>query len=129
MRIDRIDHIAVNTIEIETSVRFYEEMFGFKEVSRADMGECILVYLETSPGSYLELFDLKGACEQGNVSENMQGLKHIAFHVDDIKLWEEHLKEKKAEIVMELTRMEPIQKDGILVRDPNGVIIELSADY
>ncbi len=129
MKVNKIDHIAINTIDIEKSVQYYEEMFGFKEINRADMGECILVYLETSPGAYLELFDLKGTCEKGSVSENLQGLKHIAFHVDNIKEWEKHLKDKKADITMELTRMEPIQKDGILIRDPNGVIIELSADY
>lgn len=129
MKVNRIDHIAINTIDIEKSVRYYEEMFGFREISRADMGGCILVYLETSPGAYLELFDLKGTCEKGSVPENLQGLRHIAFHVDDIKGWERHLKDKKADITMELTRMEPIQKDGILIRDPNGVIIELSADY
>ena len=63
MKIDRIDHIAINTLDIEESVKYYEEMFGFRQVSRADMGECILVYLEINPGSYLELFDLKGTCE------------------------------------------------------------------
>ncbi len=129
MKIDRIDHIAINTLDIEESVKYYEEMFGFRQVSRADMGECILVYLEINPGSYLELFDLKGTCEEGDTPEKRQGLRHIAFHVDDIKAWEKRLKEKNAEITMELTRMEPIQKDGILIRDPNGVIIELSAEY
>ncbi|MDO4343538.1 MAG: VOC family protein [Eubacteriales bacterium] len=129
MKINRIDHIAVNTVNIEESVKYYEEMFGFKETSRADMGNVILVYMEVCPGSYLELFDLKGNCEKGTVPEEMQGLRHIAFHVDDIKAWEKRLKEKNAEFTMELTRMEPIHKDGILIRDPNGVIVELSADY
>lgn len=129
MKIDRIDHIAINTLDIEESVRYYQEMFGFQEVNRADMGECVLVYLEINPGSYLELFDLKGACERGNVPETMQGLRHIAFHVDDIKAWEKSLKEKNAKFLMELTRMEPIRKDGILIQDPNGAVIELSADY
>lgn len=129
MKINKIDHIAINTLDINESVQYYEKMFGFKEVSRADMGGCILVYLETSPGSYLELFDLKGSCEKGSVSENLQGLRHIAFHVDDIKAWEKHLKDNNAEFTMELTRMEQIKKDGILIKDPNGVIVELSADY
>jgi len=129
MKIDRIDHIAVNTVDIEESVKYYEEMFGFQEVNRADMGECVLVYLEINSGSYLELFDLKGDCVKGDISGNLQGLKHIAFHVDDIIAWEKKLREKKAEFVMQLTRMEPIKKDGILIKDPNGVIVELSADY
>lgn len=129
MKINKVDHIAINTLDIEESVQYYKKMFGFEEVNRADMGGCILVYLEISPGSYLELFDLKGTCEEGCVSENLQGLRHIAFHVDDIREWEKHLKENDAEFTMELTRMEQIKKDGILIRDPNEVIVELSADY
>lgn len=125
----KIDHIAINTRDIEKSVRYYSEVFGFKEVNRVDMGECILVYMEICPGSYLELFDLKGNSIEGSVPENMQGLRHIAFHVEDIKAWEKNFKENNAEFVMELTRMEPIRKDGILISDPDGVIIELCADY
>ncbi len=129
MKINGIDHIAINTIDIEESVKFYEDMFGFKEVSRADMGDLTLVYLEIKPGSFLELFDLRGNCETGSRPEGLQGLRHIAFDVDDIKAWEKRLKEKNAVFTMELTRMEPIHKDGILIQDPNGTIVELSADY
>ena len=129
MKINKVDHIAINTRDIEASVRYYYDVFGFREVSRADMGSCILVYLEICPGTYLELFDLKGNCIEGDVSEDLHGLRHIAFNVDDIKVWEKRLKEKNTEFIMELTRMEPIRKDGILIKDPDGVIIELSADY
>ena len=129
LKVNKVDHIAINTINIEESVSYYEKMFDFREVSRADMGACILVYMEVCPGTYLELFDLKGTCEEGTVPEAMQGLRHIAFYVEDIRAWEKHLKEEHADFTMELTRMEPIRKDGILIRDPNGVIIELSADY
>ncbi len=129
MKISNIDHIAINTADIEESVEYYYNVFGFREVSRADMGNVTLVYLEICPGSYIELFDLRGECEMGGTPENLQGLRHIAFHVDDIEECSRRLKDKNADFVMELTRMEPIRKDGILIRDPNGVIIELSADY
>ncbi|MEA4895580.1 MAG: VOC family protein [Oscillospiraceae bacterium] len=129
MKIDKVDHIAINTINIEESVRYYSDLFGFRETDRADMGSCVLVYMQICPGAYLELFDLKGNTAEGGTPENLQGLRHIAFHVDDIKAWEKALKEKEADFVMEITRMEQIRKDAILVRDPNGVIIELSADY
>ncbi|MBR0085280.1 MAG: VOC family protein, partial [Lachnospiraceae bacterium] len=45
MKINKIDHIAVNTLDIEESVAFYTRMFGFKEIKRADMGALTLVYL------------------------------------------------------------------------------------
>ena len=85
LKVNKVDHIAINTINIEESVSYYE----------------------------------KGTCEEGTVPEAMQGLRHIAFYVEDIRAWEKHLKEEHADFTMELTRMEPIRKDGILIRDPN----------
>lgn len=128
MKLNQVHHIAINTLDIEASVTFYREMFGFEEASRADMGNCILVYLKVCEGSYLELFDLKGACEAGCVTENQQGLRHIAFDVEDIEAWNAALKAKHADFAMELCEMEPIRKKGLLIRDPNGAIIELCED-
>ena len=128
MKLNRVHHIAINTLDIETSVAFYQTMFGFKEVSRADMGNCVLVYLEICEGSYLELFDLKGACETGSIAEAHQGLRHIAFDVEDIEAWNTALKEKNADFVMELCEMAPINKKGLLIRDPNGAVVELCED-
>ena len=128
MKLNQVHHIAINTLNIEESVRFYQRMFGFAEVSRADMGACILVYLKVAENTFLELFDLKGACEEGSVPENLQGLRHIAFDVTYIEAWDRSLKEKGAEFTMELCAMEPIGKKGLLIRDPNGVIVELCED-
>jgi len=129
MKINHVDHIAINTIDIDESIEYYKKMFGFDLVKRVDMGTCELVYMKVNDNTSLELFNLHGSCERGAVPEAMQGLRHIAFQVDDIKAWNEALKAKGAEFTMELTRMKPIRMDGILIRDPNGVIIELSAGY
>ena len=129
MKINRIDHIAVNTLDIEESVAFYKRMFGFKEIKRADMGELTLVYLEICEGSYIELFDLRGACEKGERPEALQGVRHFSLDVDDLRAWEAHLKKEGAEFTLEYCRMEPIRKDGIIIKDPNGTLIELNADY
>ena len=91
MKLNNVHHIAVNTLDIETSIAFYRDMFGFEEEKRADMGNCILVYLKISPDSYMELFDLKGDCESGSIPENLQGLRHIAFDVQDIEAWNQRL--------------------------------------
>lgn len=128
MKLNQVHHIAVNTLNIEESVHFYQKMFGFTEVYRADMGSCILVYLKVAENTFMELFDLKGTCEKGSVAESLQGLRHIAFDVTDIEAWNQSLKEKNAEFTMELCAMEPIGKKGLLIRDPNGVIIELCED-
>ena len=123
------DHIGINTLDIEESVRYYTDVFGFREIKRADMGDLTLVYMDTGTDMQLELFDLRGNVIRGDIPEAKQGFRHIAFYVDDIKAWEEHLKEKGAEFTMELTRLPQLERDGILVRDPNGLIIELTAAY
>ena len=128
MKLNRVHHIAINTLNIEESVQFYQELFGFAEVSRANMGACTLVYLKVAENTFLELFDLRGSCEKGSVPENLQGLQHIAFDVTDIEAWNRLLKEKNANFAMELCTMEQISKKGLLIRDPNGVIIELCED-
>ena len=128
MKIENVHHIAINTLDIEKSVAYYEKMFGFKEESRADMGDCTLVYLKVCQGTYLELFDLRGGCERGTRPEALQGLRHIAFGCEDIEAWNAALKEKGAKFTMELCDMEQIGKRGLLIEDPNGVILELSED-
>lgn len=94
MKLNQVHHIAINTLNIEESVQFYQELFGFTEASRADMGACTLVYLKVAENTFLELFDLRGSCEKGSVPENLQGLRHIAFDVTDIEAWNRLLKGK-----------------------------------
>ena len=128
MMISHIDHIAVNTHDIEKSVDFYREVFGFSETARADMGECILVYLKIDNHSSMELFDLKGFCKMGKAEENFRGVRHIAFHVDDIESWDRKLKELGVKYLMDLTHLKQIDQHCLLIEDPDGVVIELCAD-
>jgi Lactoylglutathione lyase and related lyases len=128
MKIDGIDHVSVNALDITESLDFYKNVFGFSEIGRADMGECILIYLQISENACMELFDLKGGCKTGYREENLQGFRHIAFKVDDINVWNKKLKDKGIKFAMDLIRLEPIKKDCLLIEDPNGVIIELCAD-
>jgi len=121
MKINHIHHIAVNTLDIEESIEFYQKMLDFKMESRVDMGICTLVYMKICEGSYFELFDLYGKCEKGHVAEDLQGIRHIALDVCDIETWNKTLKEKGAEFVMELCDMHQINKKGLMIKDPNGL--------
>jgi len=46
--------------------------------------------------------------------------------VDSIIEWNMYLKEKNVPFVVDVTEMELINKRAIIVKDPNGVQIELS---
>ena len=129
MKMRNPDHIGINTLDIEESVRFYSDVFGFTETERVDMGDMTLVYMDTGTDLRLELYDLRGNVITGDLPEAKQGFRHIAFYVEDILAWNERLKEKNVEFTMELTRLPQLGRDGILVKDPNGFIVELTSDY
>lgn len=128
MIIKDVHHIAINTIDIDESIKFYTEVLRLKQKETVDIGELALVYIEISDDRYIELFDLKGSCEKGSVSNELQGLKHIALSVENIEEWNEHLKAHNVEFTVELCEFTPVGKNVVLFKDPNGVIIELCED-
>lgn len=128
MKMRNPDHIGINTLDIEESVRFYTDVFGFTETGRVDMGDMTLVYMDTGTDLRLELYDLRGNVITGDLPEAKQGFRHIAFYVEDIRAWNERLKEKNVEFTMELTYLPQLGRDGILVKDPNGFIVELTSE-
>ncbi|MEG1473672.1 MAG: VOC family protein [Christensenella sp.] len=125
MKINDVHHIAVNTIDLDASVAFYTDIMGFEEVSRVDMGPCVLVYMRVSKDLCMELFDLKGSVTEGELCDSNAGLRHIAFDVDDVLAWNTFLKEQHVPIVEELSEMPKIGTRAVLISDPNGVVIEL----
>ena len=125
MKINHVQHLAVNTKNIEESVAFYRDILGFTETSRADMGDSILVYMHVCGDTYMELFDLKGNVVDEDAAENRRGLRHIAFDVDNLYEWNDFLKEKNIPFILDVVEMPIIGKRAILVLDPNGTVVEL----
>jgi len=128
MKINDVQHIAINTLNIEKSIEFYTKILKFELINKVDIGELVLVYIKIKENTFIELFDLKGACEKGEATENQQGLRHIAFDVEDIEAWNEHLKANDVKFVVELCEFGPIGKNVLLIEDPNGAVIELCED-
>lgn len=128
MKVNHIHHIAINTLDIEESVAFYRDVMGFAEAARADMGELTLVYMRVRGDTYMELFDMRGKTVHGTAEAERQGLRHIAFDVDGVAEWNERLKEKGVPFFQEMSEMPQIGKRALLVRDPDGVVLELCED-
>ena len=128
MKITHVDHIGINTLDIEESIRWYADNLDFRLEKRVDTSDILtLCYMVNDDGVRLELFDNKGNTIAGERPEDLQGFRHIAFYVDDINAWNERLKANGVKFTMELTRMPLLGCDGILIMDPNGYIIELSS--
>ena len=128
MDIKAIDHIAVNTVDIEQSVRFYNDVMGFSLLKRVPNGDSELVYLKINDNSTMELFNCEKEVKYFEHPEDGSGTLHIALSVSGIKEWYEHLKQYNVEFTLPLCDLSHLGKKVLLFKDPNGVVIELSED-
>ena len=86
-------HNNFNVLDLDKSLKFYEEALGLKEKRRKEAadGSFILIYLgDGQTGHLLELTWLRDRTEPYNLGENEF---HLAFEVDDYEA--AHEKKKK----------------------------------
>lgn len=125
MDVKGIDHIAINAIDIEQSIRFYEEVLRFPLVERVPNGDNTLVYLRITADTMLELFDHKKEIKYHSHPEDASGLVHFALTVNGIEEWNEHLTQHNVTFTLPLCSLSHLGKKVLLFKDPNGAIIEL----
>ncbi len=128
MKINQIDHIAINAVNIDESVKFYSQVLGFEELRRVPNGDNVLVYMKVNDHSTIELFDHEKDISHFEHPESASGTAHIAFSVSDIQAWNERLIKNNVVFTLPLCPLEHLGKNVLLFKDPNGVVIELSED-
>ncbi len=87
-----IAHGAFNVKDMDTTVRFYEEVFGFKkafEMKRPETGEPWIVYIYVGRDQFIELF--YGGKNTIPYDDANIGFSHICFEVEDIKVVEQSI--------------------------------------
>lgn len=129
MKINEIHHIGVNTRDLKKSIQFYTEVLKLDYINEADLGSDYAAYIKCGSDSVLELFRMDGYLTKQRSKDTDAGVRHIAFDVDHIEDWDEHLKQLKIPYRVELTEIEAIRKRVLLVEAPDNVIIELCQDY
>ena len=78
-------HVAFNVSDMERSIRFYQEAFGFEkafELAHPNTGEPWIVYLHAAGGQFLELF--YGGIHASEYKDENIGFSHICLEVSDI---------------------------------------------
>jgi glyoxylase I family protein len=125
MRLKRIHHAAIIAGDYERAKRFYTETLGLRVIAETYRAarRSHKLDLALPDGGQIELFSFPGAPPRPSWPE-AQGLRHLAFAVDDL-----------AECVRELetkgVQVEPVRVDELTGKrftffaDPDGLPLEL----
>lgn len=117
-------HTCIRVMDLEKSLKFYEEALGLKETRRKDYpeDEFTLVYLSDEDGKYeVELtynYNPEKPYEIGN------GFSHIAVSVDDLEASREKHKEMGYRVT-ELMGLPGEPPKYYFVTDPDGYDVEV----
>jgi len=83
-----LSYVGLRVTNLERSLRFYTDLFGLKEIMRADVsdagGGTAVLLRDPASGQRLELdYYPKGSVYSGPYVPG-EGLDHVAFYVDDV---------------------------------------------
>jgi len=141
MNVQRLSHIGICVSGLERSVRFYRDVFGFKELSRLAMegeaperllglpgGKLQAVYLERD-GTRIELLHYPDAgflVGESPCPMNRLGLTHLSLRVDDIDAAVAAVEHAGGAVLADTRIDNPAWRShAVFVTDPDGLRIEL----
>ena len=128
MRVNRLDHVNVQTVKLAETVRFYADVLDLDagdppppldpaEVQWMFDGDGRAIFHLSSPGSL-------NAVEDVNVSADTGAVHHVALDCSGHDEMVERL--RRLGVEHRLNHVQAIDLKQIFVRDPNGVLLELN---
>ena len=125
LKILALDHITINLLKPEESYRFYENVLGLEKIRDVDMGDHEL-HLYHLADATLELISYKESQQTVQAGNTDVGVyRHFAVVTDNLQEAYRRCVEAGYGINLKPTFIPQIGKDIILVKDPNGVEIEI----
>ena len=112
-----IDHVGIYVSDLERSIRFYQEIFGFPLHKRLRVGDVQAAFLDVK-GTYLEVVEKPGEPKGAPAG----AWSHIAFYVDDF----DGMVSKLEGMGLKLERI--TLPDGtriVFFKDPDGHDVEI----
>lgn len=125
LQLNQIHHIAIICSDYERSKKFYTEVLGFKIAAEYYRAERKSYKLDLNLGDHyaIELFSFSDPPKRVSRPE-AQGLRHLAFQVDDVEAAIKELKTNGVEC--EPVRIdEYTQKRFTFFSDPDDLPLEL----
>lgn len=125
MQLNRIHHVAIICSDYTRSKHFYSEVLGLKIIAEAyrEARQSYKLDLALPDGSQLELFSFPNPPARPSRPE-AQGLRHLAFEVDDVDEWKAGL-EAKGVYVEDIRVDEYTGRRFTFFADPDGLPLEL----
>ena len=117
----KIVHIALKVRDLESSTKFYEDVFGFRQVTThrgKDSGHVSRHMTDGTIDLALIVYDSESA-EDAMLSGSGPCIHHWGAEVDDIAAAAQKIKELGGEV------MSPLDAGVIKFRAPDGTIAEL----
>ncbi len=119
----RIDHVEITSGDLDRSIRFYREVFGFalKERMKPRSPEIEEIAFLTLGDTMLELLVIKNSA---SIAKGPQiGYRAMAIEVEDMDRAIEYLKGKGVEVTWGPVALGKSKRAE--VKDPDGLTIEL----
>ncbi|MGI2176879.1 SMU1112c/YaeR family gloxylase I-like metalloprotein [uncultured Shewanella sp.] len=120
-----IHHVAIICADYPRSKAFYTQVLGLKVIAEhyRQARDSYKLDLALPDGSQIELFSFNGAPPRPSYPE-AQGLRHLAFKVDDLDVVVAHLQQNN--ISVEPVRIDEYTgKQYTFFSDPDGLPLEL----
>ncbi len=121
----KIIHSMIRVLDLEKSIKFYDEVLGLKESHRLDFPDFALVYLRNPQNDFeIELTLNKGREE---AYTHGTGYGHIGVVIPDAAAKRAHLAAAKYECtpVKEFKRGDELLARFFFIQDPDGYKIEM----
>jgi catechol 2,3-dioxygenase-like lactoylglutathione lyase family enzyme len=128
MRVNRLDHVNVQTVKLEETARFYAEVL---DLERGDppppLDPALVQWMFDSEGRAIFHLSSPGslnAVEDVNIGTDTGAVHHVALDCSGHDAMVERL--ERVGIEHRLNHVVAIDLRQIFVRDPNGILLELN---
>lgn len=119
-------HIGLNVTNLERSINFYQNVFGFKTMLESSEDGRKFAFLGDGQDIVLTLWEQSA----GRFPSHMPGLHHLSFQlalIDEVRQAEQKLHDLKVKLLYQgiVPHAEGADSGGIFFEDPDGIRLEI----